>query len=283
MRRFGLVNKDVGGFFSNFFVALNLAMDGEKDGLIPYIVLDNTVFTRHSDYKGDSNSWNWWFDQEIPNSEDSVVRLEYVNDRNFIYFPPPFYYNVVPTSEVFSKRWNRSEIDIGRNYFKKYFKIKDHILQKTEEFYSNNLKNKVSLGIMARGVEFNVMHPQYGNQTVYDYINSTKKILSQHPEIDRIFLVTEDGGYIYPFKKEFNNLVVMNVFRRINQPLAYCQTNWEWPYQYKARPNHTKILGDECLTQALLLGKCDYLLCKENGISAGALFFNENLKNVYYV
>lgn len=283
-KKYGLVNKDGGGgFFSNFFVSLNLAMDCEKDNLIPYIVLDNTIFTKYSDYKYDTNSWNWWFDQDIPDLNDEIVKLNYVNDRNFIYFPPPFYYNVVDPSEVFSKKWNRIEHEKSREYFNKYFKIKKHILKQTDDFYQKYLDGKINLGVMVRGLEFNVMHPQYGNQSVYDYIKSIRDILNKHPEIDNVFLVTEDDDYVGLIKKEFDNVFEMDVFRRTTQSIEYCKHHWEWPYQYKLRLNHTKILGDECLSQALLLGKCDYLLCKENGTSAGALFFKENLKNVYYV
>ena len=85
-RKFGLANKNGGGFFSNFFVALSLALDSEKDNLIPYIVMDKTVFTKYSDYEADKNSWNWWFDQEIPDSDDTVINLIYKNDNNFICF-----------------------------------------------------------------------------------------------------------------------------------------------------------------------------------------------------
>ena len=282
-REFGLANKNGGGFFSNFFVSLSLALDAEKDNLIPYVILDKTIFTKYSDYKGDANSWNWWFDQEIPDSNDTIIKLNYVNDNNFIYFPPPFYYNAVDKSEVFSKKWNRAEVDKSILFFNKYFKIKKHILQQTEDFYQKYLNGKVNLGVMARGTEFNLLHPQYGNQSVHDYINTVRDILKKQPEIDNIFLVTEDNDYVNLFKNTFDNVLVMDVFRRTTQSLEYCKYHWEWPYQGNPRPNHTKILGDECLSQTLILGKCDYLICKENSMSAGALFFKENIKNVYYV
>lgn len=280
MRKFGLINRNGGGFFSNFFVSLSLALDTEKENLIPYIVLDKTIFTKYDKNKNDINSWNWWFEQQLPNSDDIIVNLPYLNDNNFYYLPPPFYYGTSILEK--NKLWNRNEINKSREFFNKYFKIHNHILLQIEEYYLKYLSGKINLGVMIRGTEFNVIHPQFGNQTIYDYISVIKNVLELHPDIENIFVVTEDSDYLKILEKEFN-IIFMNVFRRVDQPLEYCKYNWEWPYEYNLRSNHTKILGDECLIQTLLLGKCDYLICKENGISAGAIFFKENIKDVFYV
>lgn len=283
MRNFGLINRTGGGgFFSNFFISLSLALDVEEKELIPYIVSDQTMFTKYNkNDKNDKNSWNWWFDQEIPNLNDNIIKMSYSNDDNFFYFPPPFYHG----SNIYdvTKLWDRDEINKSRLFFNTFFKIKEHILEKSNFFFEKYMKEKINLGVMARGTEFNMIHPQYGNQTVYDYINKIKNVMLNYPEIDNIFVVTEDGDYIKIFENELDNVKYMNVFRRTHQSLEYCKHNWEWPYQYNLREDHTKILGDECLYQTLLLGKCDYLVCKENSISAGAIFFRENIKDVFYV
>jgi len=268
-RNFGLINISSGGFFPNFFVSLSTAMDVEKNNLIPYIELNNTVFANYNDVKN-INTYNWWFEQQIPNDFDSKVNFNQNND-NFYKFPAPFGNN----------KWNRKDIEESKNFFYKYFKIKEHILLQVNSYYDIYLKDKINVGVMARGTEFNTIHPQYGNHSVYTYIDSVKKILLEY-KIDNIFLVTEDGDFLTSFKNEFNNLLYMDVFRRTTQSLQYCKSNWKWCYENN-RPNHTKILGDECMIQSLLLGKCDYLICKYNSFSAGAILFNDNLKNVYYV
>ena len=50
------------------------------------------------------------------------------------------------------------------------------------------------------------------------------------------------------------------------------------------RENHKRLLGEECLIQAKLLSKSDYLLVKQCGTASAAIFFAENnLKNVFYI
>lgn len=271
--KFGLVNISTGGFFSNFFVSISTSMYASNNGLIPYIVLDNTVFAKYGDLDS-KNTWEWWFEQETPKECDIVINVEQNTDK-FINFPAPF-------SDI-SIYWDRFEIKESKKFFDKFFKIKNNILEQYIEYYNLYMSKKVNLGIMARGTEFNFIHPQYGNQNVYTYINEAKNIIKKHPEIDNIFLVTEDGDWVKIFEKEFNNILYMDVFRRTHQSIDYCQRNWLWVYEYNSRENHTKILGDECITQALLLGRCDYLLCKQNSFSAGAIFFNEDIKKVYYI
>ena len=70
-RKFGLAKQSLnykggGGFFSNFFVSLSLTFECEKNNLTPYVVLDETPFTKYSDYNEEKNSWNWWFYQRAP-------------------------------------------------------------------------------------------------------------------------------------------------------------------------------------------------------------------------
>jgi len=270
-KNFGLINIASGGFFSNFFVSLSTAIEADKNNLIPYVELNNTVFSQFS-HEDNVNTWNWWFDQEEPSSEDSIINVS-KNIESFLNFPAPF-------GDI---TWNRKDICDSRLFFNNHFKIKEHILKMTHQYYDSFFKNKVILGVMARGTEFNNIHPQYGDQNVYTYVDEVKKVLLEHSEIDNIFLVTEDSDYIKVFDDIFDNLLYMNVFRRTTQTLEYCKRNWLWPYENSSRENHTRILGDECLYQALLLGKCDYLVCKRNSMAGAAVFFNDNLKNVYYV
>jgi len=266
----GVINISSGGFFSNFFVTLSTAIETYNNGFEPYVVLNNTVFAKYSNTK--DNTWEWWFDQYMLKTEDVVENVPQ-NCDHFKMFPAPFG----------DLSWSRKEIIESRKFFDRHFKIKKHILLKSDSYYENNIKNKITLGIMARGTEFNKIHPQYGNHNVYSYIVGVRNILKEHPEINNIFIVTEDNDWIKTFEKELNNVIYMDVFRRTTQPLTYCINNWEWCYENKNRENHTKILGDECIYQTLLLGKCEYLLCKRNSMSAGAILFNDNIKNVYYI
>ena len=265
-KRFGLVNLSSGGFFSNFFSSLSTAMDSEKNGLIPYIVLDRTIFAEYSDVKG-VNTFNWWFDQQIPDSDDLVINIP----------------NNLDNINQATRLWQREDVPSIRYFFNKYFKVKDHIKESVELFYEEKLKCKITVSVMARGTEYTKMHAHYGNHTVYSFIDSVKKVIEEHPEVNNVFLVTEDNDWVEAFKNEFSNLTYMDVFRKTDQPIEAWENRTEWAYENPRRANHTRILGEECLTQALLLGKCDYFVCKQCGTSSAGILFNENFKNVYYV
>ena len=263
-----------GGFFSNYFSVLSTMITCHSLNLIPYVNLNKTAFaTGFTQDKGApenaDNPWDWWFTQDTPTDDDHIVHVEYTPTINFSHG---------------LKVWKRKDIPHARMVVDKYIHIKPHILMAVNDYYNKYLKDHIVLGVMARGSEMNPIHPQYGNQTIETWIKSTKKILKKHPEIDVIFLVTEDANYIPIFLKEFPDTLYLNdVFRRTTETieemvkfsLFYCTAN--------VRPDHSRVLGEECLLQALLLSKCNYLLVKQCGTSSAAILYaNDNLKNVIY-
>jgi hypothetical protein len=265
------------GFFGNFFTILSNIIGHENSGYYPYVNINKSVWANGYDPRYDlsppenaDNPWDWWFDQPIPKTDDNIHYLPFVGNA---YFPAN------------TKVWGRNDIPYAKSVSDKYIKIKDHILEKINDFYEKNLKNEIVLGIMARGAEMGICHPEYGNQGINDWINETKKIISLHPKITKIFLVTEESYYVEEFKKEFDNLIYMtDVYRRtteslediVNFSLLYCLVT--------PREDHKKLLGEECLIQAKLLSMSDYLSVKQCGTSSAAIFFaDNNLKNVFYI
>jgi hypothetical protein len=165
----------------------------------------------------------------------------------------------------------------------KYMPIKPYILNRAKDYYNETFKDKVVLGVMARGCEFYNYHPQFGNHTIETWVSSIRDIRKEHPEINAIFLVTEDNDYIPIICREFPDTVYLNVFRRTNETINFMVNTPLWPSMNSPRPEHCKRLGEECLVQTLLLGMCDYMCVKQCGTSSGGIFFGtENLKNVYY-
>lgn len=265
------------GFFGNFFTILSNIIGHENSGLYPYVNINKSVWANGYDPRVDKtppenaeNPWNWWFEQPIPSNDDKVLELPFVGNAYF---------------SASERVWGRNDIPSAKHIANKYIKIKKHILDRIEEFYEENLKGEVVLGVMARGAEMGICHPEYGQQQINDWINNTKSILQQHPEITKIFLVTEESSYIESFEKEFDNLVYMkDVYRRTDEnleeivafSLLYCLVT--------PREDHKKLLGEECLIQAKLLSKSDYLLVKQCGTSSAAIFFaDDKLKDVFYI
>lgn len=276
-RIFGCINYPAGGsgFFSNFFSVLSMIITCHYRNLIPHVNLKRTAFSEGYDLKTGAladaeNPWNWWFEQTIPSENDNIIQIAFDTHSNFSH-----------TERV----WKRPDIPFSRIIADKYIKIKSNILNWVDEYNNIHFKNHVVLGVMARGSEMNTIHPQYGNQTINTWIESTKAILLEHPEIDKIFLVTENSDYVITYLDKFpDTLYLKDVYRINSENLASAIKSPTFYCVASLRKNHSRLLGEECLTQALLLSKCDYLLVKQCGTSSAAIFYsNDNLKNVYYV
>jgi hypothetical protein len=260
------------GFFSNFFRILDHIKVCTEQGLEPYVDCSHTAwcngFNPFKDKDAPPNSenpWDWWFEQEPLTTEPTKVELDHLIFMHH------------------TQVWKRPDVPEFRKVFRDHVNIKQHILDRIESIYNAEFKGKVVLGVMARGCEFNAGHPEFGNQTIDTWLNKTHEVLQEHKDIDRIFLVTEDSLYLKHFDTDYDNVFYLrDVFRRTDETLDYMNKYNLWAIIADKRPNHRKLLGEECLMQALLLSKCDYLICKICGTANGAIFFSDNLKEVYY-
>lgn len=256
------------GFFSNYFRVLTHIKASISQELEPWVDLRNTAFV-YNPYTDlvpvdPPNPWDWWFDQS--SLGDSNLIDVYCNYNEF---------------DHSSRLWGRPDIPILREIANKHIKIKGYILDQIDKIFNCEFKNKTILGVMARGCEMNHGHPEFGNQTIETWILKIKEVLNEK-KIDRIFIVTEDSHYLPIFEQNFDNIFYLDVFRRTDETLEYVNQNILWAILNTKRENHCRLLGEECLIQALLLGKCDYLIGKQCGTTNAAIFYSENLKDVYY-
>ena len=229
------------GFFSNYFCVISMLYEVEELGYEPYVDFTNTAFVEdYNPYFDESapinteNPWDWWFYQKPLEIDSEHIFIQYSNNR----------------FNVNKKIWESSELSKARYLKDKYTILRKPILDSVSSFFNKNFANRVVLGVMARGTEMNRIHPEYGNQTVHDYIKETKAVLKKHNEIDCIYLVTEDSATISAFQKEFPDLIYnKDVFRRTNEPLDYTISYPLWPCLDKSREKHCKILGEEIVKQ----------------------------------
>ena len=56
-----------------------------------------------------------------------------------------------------------------------------------------------------------------------------------------------------------------------------------WPNVSTKRENHCKMLGEEVIIQAKLMGRGKYLFGRLSGMLAGAVLWNENLEKVFKI
>lgn len=267
------------GFFSNYRICLEqLIHHHETQGIgVPYIDWGGTTWVEgFNPFESEvliknENPFDFWFDQIIPTENDKIT--------NCTHGPRP---DLIDHSKHYFD--DKEQLNRQQHIDKLYIKPKQFLIDRVNEIYENEFKGEVVLGVMARGTEYNLHHPMYGVFGVNDYISEIKKILTDKPEITKIFIVSEDSDYIEKIKGEFpSSYFIPDVFRRTDETMEYINRVHCWPNVSTKRENHCKLLGEEVIVQTKLLGKCDYLFGRLSGVFAGALLWNENIKQLYKI
>jgi hypothetical protein len=157
------------------------------------------------------------------------------------------------------------------------FKLKTYLKELLDDYYEKNIKNKVTLGVQVRLTDMKHYH---NVSPVEAYIEKINQILIEHPEIEQIFLATDDS------------LAIKKIQDSIKIPIIYYEdmfrANEQNPHLHPydrfmdARENHKYKLGVECIQEIFTLAKCDYLLKADvSSVSIIASILSENIKLVY--
>jgi hypothetical protein len=267
------------GFFSNYRICLEQLIHHHETGNtgIPYIDWGGTTWVEgfnpfvSKTLIRNENPFDFWFDQITPNENDIIT--------NCTYGPRPDLID-------HAKHYFDDELQLKRQQTidKLYLKPKQFLTDKINEIYEKEFKGHVVLGIMARGTEYNLHHPMYGVFDVNDYIREIKKIIDDNPQITKLFVVSEDMEYVNEIVSSFpSSYFIPNVFRRTDEDIEYINRVHCWPNVSTKRENHCKLLGEETIIQTKLLGKCDYLFGRLSGVLAGAVLWNENIKQLFKI
>ena len=265
------------GFFSNYRICLEqlIAYHESNGTATPYVNWAHTTWVEgfnpfeSTNITTDVNPFDLWFDQKIPEITDTVIQCN-EGPRPDIIDHAQHYFN------------EPKELERQQYVDRLYLKPKQFLLDKIDEIFKGEFEGHTVLGVMARGTEYNLHHPMYGIFDVNDYIREIKNILDKNPKIDKIFIVSEDTEYVNKISESFpSSYFIPNVFRRTDEPMEYTNRVHCWPNVSTKRENHCDLLGQEVIIQTKLLGKCNYLLGRLSGILAGAVLWNENIKEVY--
>ena len=267
------------GFFSNYRICLEqlIVHFQTKSKTIPYINWAKTTWVEGFNpfestvCKSNENPFDWWFEQTIPTNNDTIIKCTN-GPRPDLIDHAQHYFN------------NKVSLDLQQKVDKLYIKPKKYIMDQIEDIYNKEFKNEVVLGIMARGSEYNTHHPMYGVFGIEQYILEIKNVLETHKNITKLFIVSEETEYVNKIHEAFpNSYFVPNVFRRTDETDEYINHVHCWINVSKKRDLHTKKLGEECIIQTKLLGKCDYLFGRHCGLIAGAVLWNDNIKDVIII
>lgn len=269
------------GFFSNYRICLEELISHHESGNeeTPYISWANTTWVEtinpfeNKVTPSDINPFDFWFDQPTITSEDTSTLNKY---------PPSIYGTLIDHAQHYFD--NPTELKRQQTIDNLYIKPKQYIVDKIDKIYKDEFEGYTVLGLMARGTEYNLHHPMYGVFGVQDYINEVNKILKENKEITKIFIISEDMEYIDAISKAFpESYFIPDVFRRTDEPMDYINRVHCWPNVSTKREEHCKLLGEEVIIQAKLMGKCDYLFGRLSGMLAGGVLWSENIKKVYQI
>ena len=252
------------GFAGNIFIILNSLMYiKENDDLHVDMETNECCCSDETQTLFDTkNCWEFYFNQTtkdfISSEFDSLLDAKiYYNSSDFFMYPEKFL-------ELKNKFW-------------KNFVLKEDIKNEIDSFYENNILGKKTLGVQVRLTDMKHYH---NVSPVEKYINKINEILLLNPEIEQIFLSTDDFEVINHLKSKINKKIIYyeNMFRATkDEPHLH-------PYDRfnSERPMHKYLLGLECCQEIFTLTKCDYMLKADvSAISIVASILSENIKKIY--
>ena len=253
------------GFAGNLFIILNaLTYLSDEDRLFIDMETNECVCTEKTTFQNTKNCWEYYFTQTKILPDETCISMNSL-------LPAKLHYNDK------NSFMNPSDFLHLKDRFYSLFKLKNNINETINKYYSENLEGKKTLGVQIRLTDMKHHHNTPG---IDSYINRINQIISDHPEIEQIFLATDDSKAITTIKNNINIKVIYyeDMFRADSNNLHLEQ----YERYFEAREHHRYKLGVECLQEIFTLSKCDYLLkAHTSSISIVAVILAENLKKIF--
>lgn len=228
------------GFFSNFRHVIGYMKWLEGTDFIPVVDFQNfkTFYNDENPINGTENSWEYYFEQVSPYSLNEVYQSKHV-----IFCDGKFPQNV-----------NFDDQNIPHLY-KKYFNVKQDILDELKQYEENFTGNKV-LGVHFRGKDMNIFPGHSFGVTEEQMFKYTDEIIKKY-NINKIFVATDEKKYLDSYIKKYGEMVFYADNFRIEKVNEF---------NINPRENHRYLLGKEVLIDTLLLSKCQGFLHGASGI-----------------
>ena len=153
-------------------------------------------------------------------------------------------------------------------------KLEDRI---DKEALSINFKN--CLGVHLRLTDMNVIHAKdYGTLTFNDYVNNIKDICKLHPDIDNIFIASDNNESLEKLKN-------INFGREIRYVPNLLRTEAEDGdcSHLQALNMHKEFFWHEAFLETYLLSKCKYLLHRVSSVASTALVLSDSITKSYQI
>lgn len=239
-----ILKKHDSGFFSVFNIALSLLDDFDLKKCSG-VTIDLGTGGLYYDRKMGPNWWNYYF-QPIRVGHQSGN----INDN--------------PNCDAYGKRVMCSMARQRGNYLiQKYIKVKPYVQRLVDNFYNTNLTNAFLIGIHYRGTDKSAE----ATPVTYDQVYKTlqKKIASLKGATYKIFVATDDQNFLNFIKSKYSNIYYTDSARSSNGAPLHTAHNRS-PFKQ----------GLECLTDVLLLARCNTLIRTASNMTISVSMFNPN-------
>jgi hypothetical protein len=201
-------------------------------------------------------------------SLDLTAEVEFTNE----------YPDVIKWSSPFLVQRQRRFVS---HLIRRYLRLKPHIRSRAKTFLAENLIGNKLIGVHFRGSEKS--SEKHGDGTAparidgYEnlYFRATSKEMKANPEA-LIFLATDSQSFADNMISEFGSSVIMqDSIRAVDG-----EEEINGLHYLNQGSKNGRQLGDEVLTDAVLLSKCQSLIHGMSNVSHAALYFNPDLKSI---
>lgn len=228
-----------------------------KFGLVPVVDFKNYQ-TEHNDSGYDAsdnlthgNAWEYYFKPVSDVSLDEAYRSQKVLLSGFS-VPEGYPHQI---SQEISLR------ETGINCIR----LRDDLAKEIDGLHARYFASHKVLGVHFRGQEMKIMPNHYlppSKRQIKYAIDSAIR----DSGFERIFVITEDAGYLEFLKEAYGSAVISMPHYRTKEPVN--------AYRQYSRPMHKYLLGKELLIDTMLLARCQGIVSSYSNISDMARLFN---------
>lgn len=260
------------GFFSNYFYVLSHVRYALENGYFPVVDMQNykTLYSEDEAINGTDNTWEYYFE-----AMKGIGLKEAYESDNYILSSGKYLSEMgVPVYEVNQGHITDEMVKNLLPVVKEYMTVKAEIRNSVEMFIEQNgLKDCQTVGVHVRGTDMHVTQKGHTLPPKYEKITEQIDSLIKQDNSIRIFLCTDEEKVVDVMKKQYGERIVcFDEYRASADDTSNKGLHKE--NKKTIRKHHRYLMGVEILKDALMLSKCDYLICGISNVTSAAVLFN---------
>ena len=294
-KKYYIIGREHGGagFFSNYMWVLAHVIFAVKHGFVPVVDMEHfkTLYSEEEPIEGTENAWNYYFE----NVSSVTLQEAYESGRYLMSKDTPYHDLISRYCEGTYRLPTAKAVAYYAPLINRFLKIRPDLKAEMERRWMDRIQGgeesgkggetlmPTVLGVHVRGTDMknNLGHPMPAPGETY--WKKVCEILEKHPEIDTVFLATDEVATIRLFQEESETFanskgrrvrLIMNDSFRAEPTSDEKKTGIHELAVTDPRDRHKYLLGLEVLEDAYDLSRCDYLLCGHSNITNVVLMWN---------